>query len=411
MDSPLDPDIVQHAMKVERAADQADPQNGYTPATEVRSLKPWTMFALAAGVAVVLWLGTWHWQMMMTAVLLVTLTLGPLLRWWTAHRAVCPLDHVLASYLLGLFVLSTVSTIMGLTFGMLAAAIVSPIGWVAGQAAWRLEIIVDGIARWSAFCLVEEMWLLYALRMFRRRRQHRFVENSNRAQRAYALYGAAVAVGYAATQCILLACVVTAHMDGHTVFQRGHADEGVVTASETGGLLFLSLCFAWFLLPLRLLASHLNALDLERCPDLATDTNPCLPLGNSVQGEEAPVGVSCSKRLSHMWEIIKWPWALRSAHYIQFTTFFWLLGMPITLGNIVAWLIVTFIFWAGIMYAALWRIGVVERALGQNGAAVYSANDDVTMRSLYGFALLDDEEPERVAHAGSLAPDDNGAMI
>ena len=180
------------------------------------------MFALAAGVAVVLWLGTWHWQMMMTAVLLVTLTLGPLLRWWNHHKAVCPLDHVLASYLLGLFVLSTVSTIMGLTFGMLAAAIVSPIGWVAGQAAWRLEIIVDGIARWSAFCLVEEMWLLYALRMFRRRRQHRFVENSNRAQRAYALYGAAVAVGYAATQCILLACVVTAHMDGHTVCSQCH---------------------------------------------------------------------------------------------------------------------------------------------------------------------------------------------
>ena len=49
--------------------------------------------------------------------------------------------------------------------------------------------------------------------------------------------------------------------------------------------------------------------------------------------------------------------------------------------------------------------------MGQNGAAVYSANDDVTMRSLYGFALLDDEEPDRVAHAGSLAPDDNGAMI
>ena len=130
-----------------------------------------------------------------------------------------------------------------------------------------------------------------------------------------------------------------------------------------------------------------------------------------MEGEEAPVGLSCSKRFSHMWEIIKWPWALRSAHYIQFTTFFWLLGVPITLGNIVAWLIVTFIFWAGIMYVALWRIGVVERALGQNGAAVYSANDDVTMRSLYGFALLDDEEPDRVAHTGSLAPDDNGAMI
>ena len=29
--------------------------------------------------------------------------------------------------------------------------------------------------------------------------------------------------------------------------------------------------------------------------------------------------------------------------------------------NIVAWLVVTFIVWAGITYVALWRIGVVER--------------------------------------------------
>ena len=142
----------------------------------------------------------------------VTLTLGPLLRWWTLHRATCPLDHVLMSYLGGLFLLSTVATIMGLTFGILAALIVSPISMLAGSAAWRLGVICDGIARWSAFCFVEEMWLLGALRWFRRKRQHRFVENSNRAQRAYALYGAASAVGYACAQCILLACVVTARI-------------------------------------------------------------------------------------------------------------------------------------------------------------------------------------------------------
>ena len=105
----------------------------------------------------------------------VTLTLGPLLRWWTLHRATCPLDHVLMSFLGGLFLLSTVATIMGLTFGTLAALIVSPISMLAGSAAWRLGVICDGIARWSAFCFVEEMWLLFALRWFRRKRQHRFV--------------------------------------------------------------------------------------------------------------------------------------------------------------------------------------------------------------------------------------------
>ena len=129
METPLDPDIVQHAMKVERtaAARGNDPPEAYTPATELKSLKPWTMLALAALGAIIISLWTWHWQMAMAAILLVSLTLGPLLRWWTLHRATCPLDHILMSYLGGLFLLSTVATLMGLTFLLLAALIVSPI--------------------------------------------------------------------------------------------------------------------------------------------------------------------------------------------------------------------------------------------------------------------------------------------
>ena len=74
METPLDPDIVQHAMKVERtAAARGDEPQAYTPATELKSLKPWTMLALAALGAVIISLWTWHWQMAMTAILLVTL--------------------------------------------------------------------------------------------------------------------------------------------------------------------------------------------------------------------------------------------------------------------------------------------------------------------------------------------------
>ena len=75
METPLDPDIVQHAVKVERtAAPQGnEPREAYTPATELKSLKPWTMLALAALGAVIISLWTWHWQMAMTAILLVTL--------------------------------------------------------------------------------------------------------------------------------------------------------------------------------------------------------------------------------------------------------------------------------------------------------------------------------------------------
>ena len=73
METPLDPDIVQHAMKVERTAAQGNEPQAYTPATELKSLKPWTMLALAALGAVIISLWTWHWQMAMTANLLVTL--------------------------------------------------------------------------------------------------------------------------------------------------------------------------------------------------------------------------------------------------------------------------------------------------------------------------------------------------
>jgi len=66
METPLDPDIVQHAMKVERTAAQGNEPQAYTPATELKSLKPWTMLALAALGAVIISLWTWHWQMAMT---------------------------------------------------------------------------------------------------------------------------------------------------------------------------------------------------------------------------------------------------------------------------------------------------------------------------------------------------------
>ena len=74
IETPLDPDIVTHAMKVERtAAAQGNEPQAYTPATELKSLKPWTMLALAALLAVIISLWTWHWQMAMTAILLVSL--------------------------------------------------------------------------------------------------------------------------------------------------------------------------------------------------------------------------------------------------------------------------------------------------------------------------------------------------
>ena len=96
METPLDPDIVTHAMKVERTAAQGNEPQAYTPATELKSLKPWTMLALAALGAVIISLWTWHWQMAMTAILLVTLCVEiKILRRvrWRGDAGSSPLDR------------------------------------------------------------------------------------------------------------------------------------------------------------------------------------------------------------------------------------------------------------------------------------------------------------------------------
>ena len=160
-------------------------------------------------------------------------------------------------YTAGLFPLAIVVMTTALLGSMLAVLITTPITmlfWTAKL--WRAGQVLESAIRWTAFCFIEEIWLVAALRVARRRRKHRFVEGSARAQRAFALYATASAIGYATAQCVVLACVVAGAMEGHTVFEHGRAPEGTVTASETGGLLLLSLCFAWFLLPLRLVASR-----------------------------------------------------------------------------------------------------------------------------------------------------------
>ena len=57
-------------------------------------------------------------------------------------------------------------------------------------------------------------------------------------------------------------------MDGHSAFElhdeRGDSKYGTITANEGAYLFVLSLIFAWYWLPLRLLCSHLLALEVAR---------------------------------------------------------------------------------------------------------------------------------------------------
>jgi len=381
-------------------------------------LKPWTQLALVALIALVALLASWHWQLLLVCALLFAPTLGQLIRWWRLHPEYCPLDHVLSSFLYGLFALGVCAMGTALLASTLFVILISPIFipfWLGGTALIRIGQSLEVAMRWAVFCLVEELWLLSTLRRAKQRRQHRVGgTGSARGHRAYVLYSSASAVGYSTAQCLALACLVTAIMEGHTAFetkQEQSNQKHEITIHETYWLLGLALLFAWFWLPLRLAASHLNVLELARKPDLPTDPNTCLPLPhtsistqnnainenvspndqeNTLQEDSSPQlpsQGSCCIRLQHLISIIRWSWALRTTHLTQFCAWFYLLALPITVEGIVAWLVTTFICWCVIIAVAAWRVKTVETELEPS---VEMALSSANLHALYGFSLLDD---------------------
>lgn len=289
--------------------------------------------------------GLWHWQLMFIVLALLAPTLGQLVRWWARDPSRCPLDHVLASYVSGLFVLSV--TAMGTASVALVAAsvVLGPIfGLLHLFDVWQLGMLLFIFMLWGVFCFVEDLWLVTSLRGAKRRRAHHHdgpcppspPPFSPRAtvprvgaaaqRRASVVYATASAVGYATAQCVLLTCIVTAIMEGHTAFElhEEHASDNEITVNEAGFLFVLTVVFTWYWLPVRLLASHLEALEIERAPetDAAGGCDALCPLPPQPAGAAADSSNCCCERFAGLARVILWPWALRTTHFTFFLYWF-----------------------------------------------------------------------------------------
>ena len=370
---------------------------------QAQRLKPWTVASLGALFLLVIAMGWWHWQLMLVVVALMGPTLGQLVRWWQRDPSRCPLDHVLASYLSGLFVQSLVAmgtaSVGALFFGLLFLGPV--LDFVHLFDVWQLGTLFYIFLSWGMFCFIEDLWLVNALRAARRRRAHHFAGEKQR-RAASVAYATASAVGYATAQCVALTCIVTAIMEGHTAFElhEEEAKDGEITTNEAGFLFVLTLVFTWYWLPVRLLASHLEALEIELSPHKAGDDEQTLagcdnlcPLAPRPAGSLPPDGDAtdrgcCCERFAGLVTVIKWPWLLRTTHFTAFLYWFLILVDV----HLFLWLAVAFLSWCAVVFVAVKRIKHLEDAMDPNAAAATG------LRELYGFALLSDD-----------ADDDDGA--
>jgi hypothetical protein len=247
---------------------------------------------------------------------------------------------------------------------------------------------------WGTFCFIEDLWLVNALRAARRRRAHHHAGAAQRRE-ASVVYATASAVGYATAQCVALTCIVTAIMEGHTAFElhEEKAKDGEITANEAGFLFVLTLVFSWYWLPVRLLASHLEALEIELSPNTGGDDDANLsgcdnlcPLRAAKADALAPDsdaagGGCCCERFLGLVHVIKWPWALRTTHFTFFLYWFLILVDV----HLFLWLAVAFLTWCAVVVVAVKRIKHLESTMDPNAAAATG------LRELYGFSLLDNE--------------------
>ena len=409
----------------------------------------------------------WHWQLVLAMLLLLIPTLGQLVRWWRWHPAFCPLDVVLAHYLYGVFGLGIFVTGIAAGVSTLFVGCVDPFlnfFWLVDtDILRRTGQCLDVAIRWTVFCFIDELLLLATLRRAQRRQspkgqvssssssssrggEEHVEETTLRRTRAYTLYGSASAIGYATAQCVALACLVTALMEGQQsiletkIEARNEPDQ--IHPHAVPWVVCLTFAFVAFWLPLRLAAAHLTVLGLARHPDLVDDPS-WFPLSRSctrygrVLGDDDEVpfaanpvdppeisareaatdgsirvattgysfnsrshrqaqqdaqrrrnrGCLCCLRCRHLVSIIKWSWLLRAAHLTQFAVWFYVMAIPINSANVISWLVMTFIFWTIISTIAIWKVKVCEYDLQQHQENRSSIDTVATVSAIYGITF------------------------
>ena len=399
-------EVEMHKATIDAANNASDPRaaqlsmEAKTIQGQLYKLKPWTYAQLALLVLILFLFLTWHWQLVLVVLALLIPTLGKLLMWWQKNPERCPLDHVLSSYCLGLFVLAVPAMATALIAFVLAFWILVII-FFSLPLPDALSLLLVFLGCWGVFCLIEDLWHVSALRRQNRRRAHHH-RGPTAQRKAGAAYAAATAVGYATAQCVALTCIVTAFMDGHSAFElhdeRRHSKYGTITPNEGFFLFVLALIFTWYWLPLRLLCSHLLALEVARNDAAAQQAGNAQPPACCSCDDACPAtasGQMCGHRCSGFWNVIGWPLTLRTLHMTSF-----LYITIFLLGNFFLWLAVVFVSGALLMYGAWRRVLYVEDTIDPN------AREAAGLRELYGFSLLagDAEEAAVAPPATTLAP-------
>ncbi|KAJ1454445.1 hypothetical protein M885DRAFT_521692 [Pelagophyceae sp. CCMP2097] len=356
--------------------------------TQLRSLAGGTYCMVLLLNVLLLLIATWQWKLFFVVLAELAPTLGPLVFWWSQHAGECPLDSVLAPYLRGLLLLSVAAMGTAALFTAVTTFIFSLIVGLfqlLGPHTWFIGLFLILVYFWGSFCFIEDLWLSSSLRGDRER-----AKGSALAPKTLALIGSAAGAGYATAQCVLLTIIVAAIMEGHTAFElRGErAVKGEITANETAWLCMLALSFLWFWLPLRLIASHIHALELAKHPDAPVDAGAgcCCHAGLTytcpLPASDAPQ--ACA-RMDHLFHTLRWAWLVRTLHFTQTTYGFFIFAQLGGLG-LLLWVGCTFVLWGVIVLVARWRVRVLEEAL--------DCGDSSGLRELYGFVRLSGGEDD-----------------
>lgn len=204
-----------HKATIDASNNAADPRAAQLAAEaktirgQARRLKPGTYAQLGLLAFILLLFLVWHWQLFLVVLALLTPTLGKLLLWWQQDPSRCPLDHMLSSYCLGLFVLAVPAMA---TAGLAMVLLVFPVLVLVVFSLplpGALQLLLVFLGCWGAFCCIEDIWHVAFLRRQQRSRAHHH-RGPHAQRRAAVAYAASTAVGYATAQCIALTCIVAA---------------------------------------------------------------------------------------------------------------------------------------------------------------------------------------------------------
>jgi len=302
---------------------------------EPRKLKPWSWTFLASLPVVFALMCLWYWQFALVSVFLFALPSARLYAWWARNKDFAgPLDHLVSSYAQGFYLVFFVASVCAVFAFVVTISILGVFVALAGDSTFA-SLLVVGLG-WIAWVCVEELWKVTFSYWQKKRRVH--VVRDPRQTKAWVVAATATAFGYATSQSILFTCA----------FAAIEAIDKKITDAELGYLFLFAFIFGSLSMPMTILTSYLQGLEL-------------------------------TKDDSSFVRIVAWPVLLRSLYVFQF--YFWVAVFgPVSFLLALFFILLTMV---AVYYATFWRIRHVEAELPLD-----FMRSVAPLRRELGFALL-----------------------